>query len=41
MWNEIIDLFPNFNGVTVEIWEWISNLIPHITKHVIIYPCWD
>ena len=29
--------FPNFNGATVEVWEWISNFIPHF----ITYPCWD
>ena len=41
VWDEITSPFPNFNGCTVEVWEWISNLIPHITRHVIIYPCWD
>ena len=31
-----------FNSCTiVEVWEWISNLIPHITGHLITYPCWD
>ena len=29
MWDEITYPFPYFNGVTVEVWEWISNLIPH------------
>ena len=24
----------------VEVWECISNFIPHITEHMIIYPCW-
>ena len=33
--------FSNFNGVTVEVWEWISNFIPHFTGHVITHPCWD
>ena len=28
----------NFNGCTVEVWEWISNFIPHIVD-IIIYPC--
>ena len=41
MWDEITYPFPNFNGVTIEVWEWISNFIPHITGHVITYPCWD
>ena len=33
--------FPNFNGATFEVWEWISNFIPHFTVPVITYPCWD
>ena len=40
-WDEIIYSFPNFNGAPVDIWEWISNFIPHFTEHVITYPCWD
>ena len=31
--------FPNLNGATVEVWEWISYFIPHLTAHVIIHPC--
>ena len=31
MWDEITYPFPNFNGCTVEVWEWISNIIPHFT----------
>ena len=27
MWDKITYLFPNFNGATVEVWEWISNFI--------------
>ena len=27
LWDEISYPFPNFNGVTVEVWEWISNFI--------------
>ena len=41
MWDEIIYPFPNFNGCTVEVWEWISNFIPHFTRHMIAYPCCD
>ena len=26
-------------GCTVEVWEWISNLIPYFTIDVIAYPC--
>ena len=29
--DEITCPFPNFNGVTVEVWEWTSNSIPHFT----------
>ena len=29
VWDEITYPFPNFNGVTVEVCEWISNFIPH------------
>ena len=38
VWHEITCLFPNFNGATVEVWEWISYFIPHFTGHVITYP---
>ena len=30
-WDEITNPFPNFNGATVEIWEWISRS----TKYVV------
>ena len=29
VWYEITCPFPNFNGATVEVWEWTSNFIPH------------
>ena len=41
IWDEITYPFLNFNGATVEVWEWISNFIPLITGRVITYPCWD
>ena len=41
VWDEITYPFLNFNGATVEVYEWISNFIPHFTMHVITYPCWD
>ena len=41
VWDEIIYPFLNFNGVTGEVWEWISNFIRHFTGQVINYPCWD
>ena len=37
--NEITHIFLNFNGATVEVWEWISNFTPQFTGHVIIYRC--
>ena len=30
VWDEITYPFPNFSIATAEVWEWISNLIPHI-----------
>ena len=41
MQDEIPHPFPNFNSGTIEVWEWISNLIPHFTEYVIIHPCCD
>ena len=41
VWDEIIYQFPNFNGFTVEVWEWINNFIPYFLIGVITYPCWD
>ena len=41
VWDEITYPFPNFNGCTVEVWEWKSNFIPHFIMDVITYPCWD
>ena len=41
VWDEIAYAFPNFNGYTVEVWEWISNFLPHLTGHVITYPRWE
>ena len=35
VWDEITDLFRNFNGCTVEIWEWISSFIPHFIRRVL------
>ena len=43
VWDEITYAFPNFNGATVEVWELISNFIPHFEMDVdlIACPCWD
>ena len=27
-----------YNGCTVEVWEWITNFIPHFITSVITYP---
>ena len=35
MWDEITYPFPNFNGATVKVWEWITNLIFHFMMGVI------
>ena len=35
--DEITYPFLNFNGCTVEVWEWINNLIPHFTGDVITF----
>ena len=40
MWDNVTYPFPNFNGCTVEVWEWISKFIAHFLMDVITYPCW-
>ena len=40
VWDQITYSLPNFNGCSVDVWEWISNFIPHLTGYVITYPCW-
>ena len=37
VWYEISYPFLNFNGATVEVYEWISNYIPHFIMDVIIH----
>ena len=41
VWDEISYPIPNFNGITIEAWEWISNFISQCTMYVTTYPCWD
>ena len=41
VWDQITYPFPNFNSWAVEVWEWISNVIPHFIMNVIIYSCWN
>ena len=33
--------FPNFNGCTVEVWEWISNYILNFNVNAVTYSCGD
>ena len=37
MWGWIIQPSPNFNCATAEEWGWISNIISHFARHVIIF----
>ena len=41
MWDGVIYPFLNFNGCTVEVYEWISNFIPHFIMDVITYAWCD
>ena len=41
VWDEITYPFPTFKICIVEVWEWISNFIPHFMIGVISYPYWD
>ena len=34
-WNNL-SILKNVNGCTVEVWEWISNLVTHFSGHMII-----
>ena len=39
--NKIAYPYPNFNGCSVEVWEWIIYFIPRFIMDVITYPYWD
>ena len=39
VWVEITYPFSNFNGCTVEVWEWIIIFFSHFIMGVIPYPC--
>ena len=41
VWDIITCPLPNFSGVIIEVWEWVSNWIPHFMMDVIIYSDWD
>ena len=38
MWTQNSDFTFTFNCATVEVWEWISNFIPHFIIDIITYP---
>ena len=40
VWDKITYPLPNFNGCTIEVWEWICSFIQHILD-VVPYPCWQ
>ena len=39
-WGESIYPFTDVNGCTDEVWELISNCIPHYTVYAMTYSCW-
>ena len=39
--SEITHTSSNCNDTEVEVWEWISNYIPHFTGFAITYPRWN
>ena len=39
--DEITYPFTNFNGCTVEVWEWINYFIPHFIMDAVTYLCLD
>ena len=41
VWDGITLPFPNVNGFSVEVWEWISNFYTCFIMDVITYPCRD
>ena len=41
VWDGVACPFPDFGGATVEVWEWMSDFVAHITGHAIACPCWD
>ena len=41
VWDEITYPFPNFNGGTVEVCDWMIYFISHLIMDAITYPYWD
>ena len=39
--HEMTYLFLNLNGCIIDVWELISNFIPHFVTDMITYPYWD
>ena len=37
VWGEVMNPFPNFNGLTVEVWEWMRDFFLIFIMHVITY----
>ena len=36
---KLIIQFQNVSSAAIEVWEWMSNFIPHFTGYLITYPC--
>ena len=36
VWDEIIFPFPNYNGLTIDAWEWMGNFVTHFTNMQLI-----
>ena len=34
VYDEITYPFPNFNGIAIEVWEWINNFLQHFIMDV-------
>ena len=41
VWYAKTHSFPNIHGAVLEVWEWISSVIPNFTGHVSTYSCCD
>ena len=41
VWDEITYQYTNYNRFVFEVWEWISNFIPHFKIYLITYQRWD
>ena len=41
VWDEITYPFLNYNGCTIDVWEWINKFVQHSILDVIIHSCWN